>query len=127
MARRDPIYDMKFYLSGPMSGLPEYNYPTFEAAVRYLRAHQLYVESPHENEWPDKYDDADHLNSIMLEKAVHQMNRCNAIILLPGWPFSKGVRVELDLAISNKWPVFYFTMEDKPFIRSTLIRMDTLR
>ncbi len=41
------------YISGPMSGLPECNYPAFNAAAAHLRALGYSVENPAENPDPD--------------------------------------------------------------------------
>ena len=39
---------VKVYVSGPMTGIPEFNYPAFEAAARRLRDAGFDVVSPHE-------------------------------------------------------------------------------
>lgn len=44
---------MKHYLSGPMSGLPELNYPAFARAASELRARGLTVVSAHEVAHPE--------------------------------------------------------------------------
>ena len=42
----------RIFLSGPMSGLPEFNLPTFHAAADLLRTHGHHVENPAENPEP---------------------------------------------------------------------------
>ena len=42
----------RIYLAGPMSGLPDFNYPAFHAAAAVLRAQGHYVENPAENPAP---------------------------------------------------------------------------
>lgn len=37
-----------YYLAGPMSGLPDYNYPAFEEAKKFLEEEGIKVRSPHE-------------------------------------------------------------------------------
>lgn len=40
-------YGLWYYLAGPMTGLPEYNYPAFEKAVIALEEAGIKVKSPH--------------------------------------------------------------------------------
>jgi len=40
-------YQIWYYLAGPMSGLPEYNYPAFEKASIALEEQGIKVKSPH--------------------------------------------------------------------------------
>lgn len=50
------------YLCGPMTGLPEYNYPAFHAAAAELRAQGWRVVNPAENAEPTAdptWDDRD--------------------------------------------------------------------
>ena len=42
----------RIYIAGPMSGLPDLNYPAFHAMAERLRAKGLHVESPAENDPP---------------------------------------------------------------------------
>lgn len=39
----------RIYIAGPMSGLPEFNYPAFNRAAAVLRAQGHHVENPAEN------------------------------------------------------------------------------
>lgn len=87
----------KIYLSGAMTGLPDYNYPAFHAAAAELRAegHEVYnpAEYPHEGSFetfPIREAFAAYSQYICLE--------ANAIYLLDGWENSKGVKAELALA-----------------------------
>jgi hypothetical protein len=81
------------YVAGPMSGLPDLNYPAFHAAARELRAAGHLVLNPAENPEPP-------CGSWLgyMRMAVAQVARADAVVLLPGWERSKGARVEFDLA-----------------------------
>ncbi len=100
-----------YYLSGPMTGYPKYNYPAFEEAAAILRNTGLTILSPHENPWPDKLKmSQDELWRHMMKLAHDQMNQCDDIILLKGWPNSRGARIELDYMLTRTEPaeVWYF-------------------
>lgn len=97
-----------YYLSGPMSGIEGYNYSEFERVTDMLEDAGFTIESPHRNPHPEiKLDDAQ-LWAYMLSLSLRQMSRCNSIILMTGWPQSRGVRRELSIAFKNNWPVFYY-------------------
>lgn len=111
-ARWFPGFDFEktYYLSGPMSGYTDYNYPYFEEVTQLFRSAGVKVESPHENPWPKDHTTMkpDELWLTMMKMTVDQMNQCQGIILLRGWPQSKGVRVELAFAMQEGWPIYYY-------------------
>ena len=83
----------KIYLSGPMAGLPDHNYPAFFAAAAELRAAGHEVVNPaelnpeHDRPWVD-----------CLRTDIRELCSCEAIALLPGWENSKGANLELHVA-----------------------------
>ena len=83
------------YLSGPMSGLPDYNYPAFHAAAEALRGKGFAVLSPAENAPPN--DAPSWLDWMRV--ALRQMLDADAVALLPGWLGSGGARIEVSLAL----------------------------
>lgn len=85
----------RFYIAGPMSGLPESNYPAFHAKAAELRAAGCHVENPAENPAP-------HCGSWLgyMRMAIAQMAHCDAVVMLPGWKKSRGARIEHQLASS---------------------------
>jgi hypothetical protein len=84
---------MKIYIAGPMSGFPEFNYPTFHAVASALRSQGHQVESPAENPEPPCGSWEGYMRM-----AVAQLARCEAVALLPGWESSKGASLEHRLA-----------------------------
>lgn len=85
--------ERRIYIAGPMTGLPDLNFPAFEAAAAILRAEGWHVENPSDHgvifgmKWQDhlRYD-------------IGRLATCAAIYLLPGWSRSKGARLEARIA-----------------------------
>ena len=84
----------RIYIAGPMSGLPELNYPAFHAKATELRALGHHVENPAENPEP-------HCRSWLgyMRMALVQIARCDAVVMLPGWSKSRGACIERQLAV----------------------------
>lgn len=83
-----------YYLAGPMTGIAEFNFPAFHAAAANLRAMGFEIINPAENFGGDvtlPYD-------TYINEALRQVNSADAIIRLPGWEDSNGVRKECELA-----------------------------
>jgi hypothetical protein len=103
---------MKVYLSGPMTGYPEYNYPAFAAASKWLReVAQFEVESPHENPSPETPLPEDDMWEYYMKLCKKQVERCEAIVLMAGWPESRGARQELTWSVERGMNVIYL---DRP-------------
>lgn len=83
----------RVYIAGPMTGLPEFNYPAFHAAAQRLRALGFHVENPAENPEPPGKTWAGYMRL-----AIAQLVTCDTVALLPGWRASRGARLEHFLA-----------------------------
>ena len=83
----------RIYVAGPMTGLPEYNYPAFTRAAATLRNLGYHVESPHEPGDVEGWTWVDYMR-----RGLAQMLTCDTIALLPGWHQSRGAMIELRLA-----------------------------
>lgn len=83
----------RVYVAGPMTGLPEYNFPLFNATAARLRAEGWHVENPAEHGHVEGAGWADYLR-YDLSRIV----TCGAVHLLPGWSNSKGARLEVYVA-----------------------------
>jgi hypothetical protein len=84
------------YLAGPMTGLPDFNFPAFHATARRWRAAGWRVLNPAENFGGD----TTLLREQYLRLAVVQLTECDAIALLPDWQGSAGARLEYLIAWS---------------------------
>lgn len=94
---------MKIYLSGKMSGLPDWNYPEFDRVAAILRQLGYDVLSPAENLSGFSYDD------YMIIDIGYVM-ACDMVVLLPGddWKTSNGVFIEAEKAICLGKPIRHF-------------------
>lgn len=108
-----PDPNLVHYLSGPMTGLKDYNYPYFEQVTSRLRHLGLTVISPHEIPEPLKKLEAEKLWRYYMDACMDQMEGCNALIQLRGWPFSRGARAELNKAIELGYQKYFF-YQDNP-------------
>ncbi len=88
---------MRVYLSGPMTGHPESNFPAFHAAAAALRAKGLEVVNPAEINVKGAENAADSYMAC-LRADLRAMMDCEAIALLAGWEKSNGANLELHVA-----------------------------
>jgi hypothetical protein len=107
---------MKIYVAGPMRGIPQFNFPAFNAATARLRAEGHFVFNPAERDI-DRHDGVDisagnvdgdedkaakdhgfNLREALADDAEFICRHAEAIALLPGWEGSRGARAELALA-----------------------------
>lgn len=104
---------MNTYLAGPMTGIPHFNYPAFNAAAANLRraGHHVFNPAEHDTELHGK--DISNPEGCA-ETAAKEHGFCRrtalkadlswicdhaeAIALLPGWEKSSGARAERALA-----------------------------
>lgn len=91
----------RVYLAGPMTGLPQFGFPAFDAAAKMLRERGYDVVSPADisrsfDATPETVDDL--LPAIMGED-LRLLCTCESICMLPGWLNSPGARIEYDIAV----------------------------
>lgn len=84
----------RIYIAGPMSGLPDFNYPAFHAAAAALRSHGHHVENPAENPMPPCGSWQGYMRM-----SLRQIADCDCLCMLPGWRSSRGARIEHGLAL----------------------------
>lgn len=85
---------MKLYIAGPMTGLPEFNFPAFHAAADALKKVGYEVENPAEN--GSEGTDKDY--RWYLRAGLDQLLRCDGVAVLEGWWESGGARWEVNTA-----------------------------
>lgn len=85
------------YISGPMTGLPKFNYPAFNKveAQLFFAGHTVYNPAKYnwsgEGEFPLREAFAEYCNFICTE--------ADTIVMLPGWRTSVGATAEHALAV----------------------------
>lgn len=85
---------LRVYLSGPMSGFPEWNFPAFNAAAEHLRNAGYRVFNPAELPHPA---DTTPLKVFMRED-IRALLGADIVVVLPEWEKSKGARLEVLIA-----------------------------
>lgn len=101
-------------LSGPMSGISDFNFPAFDAAAQRLRAQGYYVFNPAESsrEIGDGLEYNVYLRYCICKICLIDMawggrndgNR-SVLVQLPGWERSKGALAEYHLAVALGWKI----------------------
>ena len=84
---------MTIYISGPMTGYPELNFPLFADVALALRMGGFDVINP--AELPQK-EDPSWADCMRVDIAA--LIECESIVMLPGWQRSRGARLELHIA-----------------------------
>ncbi len=91
----------RIYIAGPMTGLPNLNFPAFIEAAAHLRRKGYEVVSPAELDlgpnpsW-----------ETCLKACLREVVTCDLVALLPAWENSRGARLEHHVATELKIPTF---------------------
>lgn len=84
---------MKIYLSGPMTGLPDLNFPEFNKWESILRQAGYEVVNP-----ATLNPDPDTPWEKCMRDDIKALCDCDGLALLDGWEGSKGAHLELHVA-----------------------------
>ena len=82
------------YVSGPMTGYVEYNFPAFHKATTRLRSAGYSIICPAENWQGDEATD----RALAMRLDIHQVLVADGLAVLPGWRQSKGALCEVEVA-----------------------------
>jgi len=98
--------DTVIYISGPMTGIPEFNYPAFEQMFQTLVSKGISVQSPHKvGNAP--FNDPGEAWLWYMKQSINMLLSCNTILMLQGWENSKGAVLEKTIAENLKYPIYY--------------------
>lgn len=96
---------MRLYIAGPMTGLPDFNYPAFFKAADRLRGAGFEPINP-----ARKREGVPHQGATWLDYMRHSLRDiadCDGIAMLPGWEGSRGAAIEVRLAYDLGLPARY--------------------
>ncbi len=93
---------MKVYLSGPMTGYENYNFPAFHERAAEWRAEGWDVFSPAEE--PPGYSEA--TRPEYFRRDIRALLECDAIAVLPNWQKSEGAQMEVCIARALRLPMY---------------------
>ena len=86
---------MKLYLAGPMTGMPDDNFPAFHAAAKWLRGQGHEAINPAEN-----FDGHRNLPlETYLRRDLADVCTCEGVALLEGWEQSRHAPLEALVAV----------------------------
>ena len=117
----------KLYLAGPMTGIPQFNFPLFYEAAGVIRAvSQFDVLSPAEIDSkksrlaaemnvvgdPDLYRDmtGETWGDLLSRDVKLIADEADGVIVLPGWEQSRGARLEVFVAALSDKPVYDYEL-----------------
>lgn len=111
----------KYYLGGPMSNHPKYNWPAFDDAADFLRTYGLEIVSAHEIDFGETEKTRGKTKSYheYFKTSLATMLTCDAAIFLPRWAGSRGAMQELTTAVMCGMWVFAYNKSniDNPLQR----------
>lgn len=116
---------MKLYLAGPMTGLPQFNFPAFHAAAAVLRSQGVEIVSPAELDSDAIKGEAikstdgklsaegtiggETWGEILARDVIVISDTVEGIVFLPDWHKSRGARLEAFVALlTGKKHFFYY-------------------
>lgn len=93
------------YLSGPMTGYVDDNFPAFHEAAENLRDFGLVVINPAENVGGHQDMTAEWFLGLDITMIV---TRADMVVVLPGWERSRGAKLEVLVANAVGLPVYEY-------------------
>jgi hypothetical protein len=116
----ETFHPLTFYLAGPMSGIPQFNYPEFHRIAKELREAGYNIISPVEEDSPELQatlmaskdglvNGLQHVDTkakvegeswgdILARDVQTIFNRCDGVVVMQDWGKSRGARLEVFVA-----------------------------
>lgn len=116
---------MKLYLAGPMTGIPQFNFPMFDRVAAALRAMGHEVINPAEEDSPevraaalasatgslaDLAPTGETWGDMLARDVKIVADQCDGIAVLPNWQTSRGALLEAVVAYLCGKPMFLATV-----------------
>ena len=112
----------KVYIAGPMRGLPDFNYPRFNACAATLREIGWHVVNPAEigaaYGTPEQINADPALLAAVVAAELHALETCDAVFLMYGWENSVGARKELAAALAYGLKINLAPVVEIPMVRA---------
>lgn len=105
----------RLYIAGPMTGLPDFNYPAFFEAEEAIRALGHTPLNPGRNdgktleeaiEFSGSAEHPAHSWEYYLRRDIPKVVSADALVMLPGWQKSRGANLEVHIATSLSMPLY---------------------
>jgi len=94
---------LKYYISGPITGMPDQNKAAFQAAEELIKSSGCEAVNPLTNPIHETRED-DTWTGYMRRDICLLMD-CDAVMTLSGWEKSRGAKIEVELAKKLRIPV----------------------
>lgn len=92
----------KIFISGPMTGYEDFNFPMFDTWEKILKSRGYDVVNPaniDRKHGLEKVLNDKNAFDAMINEELEELGKCDTIFLLSGWEKSKGTRRELKKAL----------------------------
>jgi hypothetical protein len=112
-----------WYLAGPMTGIPQFNFPAFDDNAARLRSLGWYILSPHEQDSPavqkaarestdGQLDENGKIagetwGDILARDVKLVADSVCGVLVMPGWEKSRGARLETFVAHLTGKPILF--------------------
>lgn len=105
----------RLYIAGPMTGLPDFNYPAFFEAEDQLRALGYTPLNPGRNDgktleeairYSGTPEYPSHSWEYYLRRDIPKVVSADGLVMLPGWQQSRGANLEVHIATSLSMPLY---------------------
>ncbi len=107
----------RLYIAGPMSGIPDLNYPLFNEVAEFYRAEGYHVENPAENTIDASITDSFLQWQEFMRLSIAQLITCDVVAVLPDYLASRGAALEVHIAKAIGLTIF-----EERLLRATFTR-----
>ena len=139
---------MKYYIAGPMSGIPQFNYPAFDAAAKSIRSKKHEAVSPAEMDDEatraaalasktgnfNDFDSDETWGDFLSRDVKIVADQVDGVVLLSNWHTSRGARLEAFVALCCQKPIYNIDLQElnpkiiaKTIMENTVDQGDTSR
>lgn len=108
----------RVYIAGPMRGVPELNFPLFDAVARFLDTtwRLKAIINPAQISRDMAHTRGCRIDDIPVEEYMHRdltsLLGCTDLVLLPNWHYSEGATVEYIVAKAVGLPIYEVTQQE---------------